>query len=294
MAKKATHLDKDSKFPYAGDTIYFATKHGKEAVVAPLFAVFSTHIEAVPVDTDAFGTFSGEVERKGTIRETLRQKIAIAEKLKPEGRIFLASEGSFGPHPMYGIGQTDLESLLLVDRKREIEIYAEHLDERPVHAEQVVSPSDQAEISAFLREISFPEQRVMVHPEGSVQPVEKGLNTLEQVSRAIAACAAASSTGRAVVATDLRAHFSPNRMRAIGKAAQALLAKLQSPCPKCALPGFAITQGVPGLPCEACGQPSGAAKEVLWECVGCFHYEQRPRPDGKTYITSSECELCNP
>ncbi|MCX7977727.1 MAG: hypothetical protein N2578_01855 [Bdellovibrionaceae bacterium] len=42
--------------------------------MAPLFRAVNIKCESVPVDTDLFGTFSGEIERTGTVRETLRKK----------------------------------------------------------------------------------------------------------------------------------------------------------------------------------------------------------------------------
>ncbi|HEY1079210.1 MAG TPA: DUF6671 family protein, partial [Bdellovibrio sp.] len=65
------------------------------------------------VDTDLLGTFSGEVERRGAVREVLRAKIELAIKDRPKNRLFLASEGSFGPHPHLGFVPSDMEALML-------------------------------------------------------------------------------------------------------------------------------------------------------------------------------------
>ena len=56
----------------------------------------------------------------------------------------------------------------------------------------------------------------------------------------------------------------------------------------------AISQGIPGLPCEECGEPSRITKDVLWSCVKCDHSEQKVRPDGIVKISAAECEYCNP
>lgn len=79
MVKRAIHLGKDSRF-YEREIVHFATKHKKEEILSPLFHVQNTKCQAVAVDTDEFGTFSGEVERAGSVRQTLRTKINAAAK----------------------------------------------------------------------------------------------------------------------------------------------------------------------------------------------------------------------
>jgi hypothetical protein len=246
----------------------------------------------IDVDTDEFGTFSGEVERKGSVKETLRRKINAAIKCMPHERLFLASEGSFGPHPIVGFLQTDLESLLLVDQHLDLEIYAEYLDAQPNHAERAFGPRD--DFRAFLKEIGFPKHGVIVHSEGIIEPVFKGLHSEQAVGQAMLDCFWSQPNLKVIIAKDLRANHSPTRQKAILNAGQALVEKLKSLCPSCGLPGFAISQGIPGLPCSACGEPSAVAKKVLWECVKCAFHEERERPDRKTHIEPDECENCNP
>ena len=98
MAKKVTRLAKVNNHPFSGETVYFATKHSKEKVLSPQLAKIGMNCVRTEVDTDRFGTFSGEVERVGSVRETLRLKTAAATEAHPEARFFLASEGSFIPH----------------------------------------------------------------------------------------------------------------------------------------------------------------------------------------------------
>lgn len=278
--------------PFAGETVYFATKHGKENVIAPIFATIGMHCGSVKVDTDQFGTFSGEVERVGSIRETLRKKIKAASKGADSERFFLASEGSFVPHPLIGLIPSDLESLLFWDRKFDLEIYAEWLCTSPVHSEKTLGPKD--DFRQALKILGFPEHAVIVHPENSLKPIFKGLFEQRAVAQAMIDCFLASKTGRVVVANDLRAFCNPTRRKAISQAGQVLIEKLQNFCPSCSYPGFAISRGVPGLPCSTCGETSQAAIAVIFECVKCSYTEERQRPDGKKSIGPAECEHCNP
>lgn len=282
---------------YLNQTVYFATKHKKEEILAPLFSRLGLLCKSVPVDTDVFGTFSGEIERVGTIRETLRKKIQAAVKLEPKGRLFLASEGSFTVHPHLPFSDCDLESLLLWDKDLNFEIYAEYLDSSPVHEEIKVKAHE--DINPFLTRIQFPHHAVIVQPDAPVITTEtrkifKGLKTVSDVQQAIAACALESATGQAIVAVDLRADQNLSRRKAIELAGEQLIQKLKSPCPSCGTPGFWITGSVPGLKCLACGEPSEHAAEVIYECAKCFHTEYRARPDGKTGLDPDFCEHCNP
>ena len=51
MAKKVTPLAKDSKHPFSGETVYFATKHSKEKALAPLLAQIEMKCIGIDVDT---------------------------------------------------------------------------------------------------------------------------------------------------------------------------------------------------------------------------------------------------
>ncbi len=85
---------------YAPGRVAPATKHRKELALAP---AFREHLQATLVvpnlDTDALGTFSGEVPREGTALETAPRKCRLGMQAAdlPRG---LASEGSLGPHPL--------------------------------------------------------------------------------------------------------------------------------------------------------------------------------------------------
>lgn len=284
---------KEKQTPYYnGLDIQFATKHEKEKLLEPLFLQYGMGCVGVDVDTDEFGTFSGEVERTGGIRETLRKKIRSAIELKKDARLFLASEGSFVPHPILGFLQTDLESLLLFDQELGIEIYAEYLCTEPVHGQKKFGPRD--DFRHFLVQIKFPSHGVIVHPENSVAPIFKGIHAESAVCQAMLDCFAASTTGTVLVSSDLRANHNPTRQVAILKAGERLIEKLNSLFPDCGLPGFAITRGLPGLPCESCDKVSFAPAKVLWECVKCTYSVERARPDGKTHLPVEECEYCNP
>jgi hypothetical protein len=54
---------------YSGGTAILTTKHGKERAIGPaLTAAVGLRVLPVSADTDALGTFTGEVERPGDIQ----------------------------------------------------------------------------------------------------------------------------------------------------------------------------------------------------------------------------------
>lgn len=292
MGKKAILLDKVNDHPFFGETVYFATKHSKEKVLHPLLSEIGMNCVSLDVDTDSFGTFSGEVERSGSVMDTLRCKTDAAAKLKPEARFLLSSEGSFGAHPFIGFVASDHEALLFVDRKLQTEIYVDEISTETNLAEIEFKASD--DLHAFLKEIGFPEHGVIVKTMDDNSIVFKNLQTFQAVEQAIKDAFLISSEPKVILSTDMRANFNPSRMKVIKKAGERLIESLKSLCPECQTPGFSIVKGIPGLPCEECGEPSRISKEVLWGCVKCDYSEQKERPDGVRTISPAECDFCNP
>jgi len=83
---------------FRGRKLLIATRHGKEKVMAPLLrdALGVKCFTSDKVDSDMFGTFTGEVARIGNPVETLRNKCRhFMEKCGAD--LAIASEGSFGP-----------------------------------------------------------------------------------------------------------------------------------------------------------------------------------------------------
>ena len=117
-----------NKFIYEDQVVYFGTKHDKEKLLAPLFLECQRNCVGVPIDTDVFGTFSGEVERKGTVIETLRKKVLKTADACPRAVLIVASEGSFAPHPFIPFIDSNMEALLFWDRIRNHEIYVDIIE----------------------------------------------------------------------------------------------------------------------------------------------------------------------
>jgi hypothetical protein len=84
----------------------------------PLCAARSGH----SIDTEAFGTFAGDIVRQGTMLDAARaEALAAIEATGLE--LGLGSKGSFGPHPSVPFIPAGTEVLLCLDRKRGLEIH---------------------------------------------------------------------------------------------------------------------------------------------------------------------------
>jgi hypothetical protein len=149
--------------PYSGLHAVLATMHGKEAAIAPVLqSRLGLTIRTAPhLDTDALGTFTGEIPRAGTIREAAVAKARLG--MEATGLpIGLASEGSYGPHPHIPFVPGGVELMVLVDDTRGI-VVAEHLiDDAPTFAHIFAKVG--ADITPFLARIGFPDHALIVRP----------------------------------------------------------------------------------------------------------------------------------
>lgn len=280
---------------YAGGVAALVTMHGKERVIGPLVSRFlGIDLQLAPgIDTDRFGTFSRDVARTGTPTETARAKIATASDLMPDARVALASEGSFGAHPMNPFLSVGREIVMLVDRAQGLELIGQHATLNTNFSNALVGDVESG--FAFAAGIGFPAQGVIVvgcH-DGLPAPdvaLIKDIATPDQLRAALTKVFGAC--GFAFVETDMRAHRNPHRMRAIKRATIDLIKCARSPCPVCDRPGFVATQKPAGLPCVLCATPTRLPRADLIRCSGCAY--QIERSVALTHADAAQCDVCNP
>ncbi|GAB4475314.1 MAG: hypothetical protein OHK0037_36470 [Elainellaceae cyanobacterium] len=279
---------------FAGRTAILATMHRKEEAIAPLLqSAFELEV-IVPAEfnSDQFGTFTRDVKRPADQLATARLKALHAmEQLGAD--LAIASEGSFGPHPLIPYVPLNRELVLLVDRQHDLEIagYAATPDTNFSHKQ--VDSLDAA--LDFARSVGFPSHGLVIMPaaEGS-DPAEihKGI-TQEDALRAIVADTL-QRHGRAHLETDMRAMMNPTRMKAIALATQDLIRKLRQTCPQCNTPGFEVGDRQPGLPCELCHSPTDLTLAAIYRCTKCGFSQSVRYPDGQEFADPAQCAYCNP
>jgi hypothetical protein len=281
--------------PYQNQAVAFATMHGKEKAVAKAFARQLAASITVPmgIDTDALGTFTGEVPRAGTIIEAARAKALLAMKVTGLKR-GLGSEGSFGPHPYIPFIPRDVEVLLFVDQGNDIEICETLMTHRTNYRKVTCRPGE--DISDFLKSIRFPQHAVVVTPSApttEMLPI-KGVNSAAGLTQAILRAAHASSDRAVQIVTDMRAHLNSTRMAVIRALANRLARRLATRCPECGTPGFGVVGIARGVPCGLCGEPTKMAFAEIRRCAKCsLETSTRIKRVPET-ADPGTCQHCNP
>ncbi|MDG4800332.1 DUF6671 family protein [Micromonospora sp. WMMD980] len=277
--------------PFRGVVAFLATMHGKQwALRALLRRHLGMGLRVAQVDTDALGTFTGEVARVGSARETVVRKarLGMAVTGSPVG---LGSEGAFGPHPVAPWMPADVEYVALVDDRSGLTVVESAVSAETNHAHLTTDGRDRPAVLAFLRRVGFPHHAVVVRPVAGPGRPEKGLRRLADVLAALGRACAGSADGRAVLAADLRAHLNPTRMRVIAAAGQRLVRRLATACPACAAPGFGRLGSEGGLPCRDCGTPTPHDVVLIHGCARCPYRLRRPVAD---LADPGSCPRCNP
>ena len=270
------------------------TKHGKQLALGPAFEeVLGARIVALALDTDRLGTFSGEIERVGTPVECARRKCEWGLEVGG-GELGVASEGSFGPHPVVPFLGSGEEVLYFIDRKRDFQLHVRHSGLETNFRSATVDRL--AELHAFAETAGFPGHALILRAAGPVAAgvLHKGLRTVKALEAAFAASREASAAGSVHVETDMRAHRNPTRMETIRALAGELARRLATPCPACAAPGWGRVGVERGLACAWCGAETGRVRREVLGCAKCAHRERRAPAHGLEKADPGDCPRCNP
>lgn len=270
-----------------------ATMHRKEQAIAPLLESHLGINVAVPTDfdTDAFGTFTGDIKRPSDQLTTARLKAAAVLRQTGES-LAIASEGSFGPHPQIPFIACDRELVLLIDRTHQLEIVGECLSTDTNYRSQVIhSP---AEALAFAESAGFPQHGLVVKGGEADGILGKGITDAGKLVALVEQALSQSPHRAARLETDMRALYNPTRMAVIAQATEDLVQAIAQSCPTCHYPGFGIVKRFPGRPCGLCGTPTRLTLSVIYQCQHCRFQQTTPEPDTPPTADPSQCPYCNP
>lgn len=272
--------------------LIIATKHKKETVIAPLAEKSLGVTTFVPgdFDTDLLGTFTGEIEREADPVSTVRNKCLQAMD-KYNCDLGIASEGSFGAHPVLFFGSADEEWVIFIDKKNNLEILERKLsistnfNGREIKTEQ--------ELRDFASQSLFPSHGLILRDcQNSHKTIIKGITDWQTLLTAYHDVM--QSCGTVFAETDMRAMYNPTRMQVIKEASQKLMDKISSPCPACGTPGFGITNVITGLPCSNCHVPTESVLSHIYTCISCGYTNEKKYPHQKTFEEPMYCQNCNP
>lgn len=282
------------KLSFRDSKVCFATNHHKAAAAQePFLRILNAQVEELQIDSDRLGTFSGEIERPGSMLDALRGKIQLARQSSRE-RFMLASEGSFSTAGGFGIIAQGIEMLLLDDVVTGAQVVEQYISWDTNYLTAELSKLD--ELDNFLARIQCGSHGLVLYPCGVTLGTKlfKGILDAAFAKEAFQQCLAASPSARVMAMSDMRAHYNPTRMKAIAACSELLAKRLATACPHCGSGGFGITGTIPGLPCEACGYPTARARLEKHTCVVCHASAEQPRSDGRVGADPAECEVCNP
>lgn len=282
------------KYPdiFKNRTAVLITKHKKDEVIFPVLAQTGMSLKLLDtIDTDTFGTFTRDIDRKGTQLEAARYKALKAIEETGES-LAIASEGSFGSHPTIYFAPANVELVLFIDTLNDIELSGWEIstDTNFSHAEI----SNVEEAKEFAKKCGFPSHGIVVRPNDNSGILFKGITTEKILEEAVLKCLVASQNGKVLIETDMRAIYNPTRMKVIEKATINLLNKIKSLCPECGWLGFEITEWINGLPCENCFFPTRGIAKHIYQCKKCNHKKEIEYPHNQKYSEPTFCDFCNP
>ncbi|HEY0744768.1 MAG TPA: DUF6671 family protein [Chryseosolibacter sp.] len=242
------------------------------------------------VDTDKFGTFSGEIERPSDPITTLRAKIHDALEIAGE-TLGIGSEGSFGPDPQMPFVQAHHEVVMLIDQANNLEIIEHVVSYGTFFGRSEVSQLK--DLMDFADKAQFPSHGLILKQIKSdkVINITKGIVTWDLLYT-VAQKYFTDDTSL-VVETDMRAHLNPSRMKVIAEVTDKLMANVNSLCPECQWPGFTALEFKPGLVCAQCGEPTKVFQSKIHRCGHCDYWCEELCTDG-LHADPRFCDLCNP
>ncbi|MEY5145723.1 MAG: hypothetical protein RL224_37 [Actinomycetota bacterium] len=273
-------------------TASLATKHAKEKVIAPVFeSVLGWSVRALELDTDYFGTFSGEVERRGTPKQAAIAKAKAAAEQDPDGK-GMASEGTIGPHPQIPFITSDSELMAFVDLVNGLELVVSHLSTEIVAVEKIWSAN--LNLDELAESAQLPSHRLIAKAQTpSGLWVKKGLGSKDELLSAIHEFENLGLKTDLIFQSDFRAMNSPSRMQNIEHCAKKLAERISSTCPGCGLMGFGQVGHETGAPCRDCGEM--VTDFIRADIVGCLRCDYRQVVErGVDWVDPSRCYTCNP
>ena len=273
----------------AGRRAVVVTMHGKADLIEGGLAGTGLHFLPSPeIDTDRFGTFSGEVARAGSQYDALLAKARAGLEAVPHADFALASEGAFGPHPAYGFVPGGREMVVLLDRSSGQHVIGEDLTLDTNFASREARTIDEAH--AFAERIGFPDHGVLLSPPGRNVRFLKDIRELAALDTAVAALLGEHDSVH--LRTDMRAHRNPTRRRSIARAVADLALRLNQRCPSCGVPDWrAIVRA--GRRCDWCGTETLDSADRLYRCRSCG-FELVEAIDPGRMADPVHCPSCNP
>jgi len=278
---------------FLGRKLLVASNHKKHQVIAPIFQrEWNSEVVCdTDIDTDQFGTFSGEIERELDPLSSAIAKCRLGLTLSGLD-LGVATEGSFGPHPSLPWMAAHEELMVLIDEKNDLTISKRKWSINTNFNQAKISNED--ELFQFAEKAQFPSHALILRSkkEDGSEGIVKGINEAQFLRDSFNRMNVPFS--ELSVETDMRAHFNPTRMKVIEELTIELIQKVVSQCPECKKNGFGEQRVEPGLPCGQCGLPTSSPLYKITTCSSCGFDKKEMNPTGNSTEEPTFCQFCNP
>lgn len=275
---------------YKNQKVLLASKHKKEQAISDVFfKILGCEIHVEAFDTDQFGTFTGEIPRVSSPYETCVLKANKGAEVYGYD-LSLASEGSFGPHPIIPFIACDHEIMVFIDRKNNW-IIAEQLTTEQTNYRTIII-DEKTELNDFLDQVGFPSHALTLQTNQSKTVIAKGINDINLLNTGLKK--GFKYEKKLLLATDMRAMVNPTRMQTLKNLAQKLAERIVTNCPKCQTPGFGFKETTGNLPCSLCTSPTTFYQKEILACIQCDFKHSQLRRDGLKSADPAYCNFCNP
>jgi hypothetical protein len=278
--------------PYQGRDVVLTSKHHKLDLIAPPFEKeLSIQLVELDLDTDQFGTFSGEKPRTLSQLETAIAKARLGTTYAGVS-LGIASEGAIGADYLIPLLNSDIEILVFIDTELDLTISESYRSFDITAVSRTIYQG--ANLDELLLSADFPRHGLIVRADinGESKSI-KGIKEINSLREAIDTLLRESENGKVIVESDLRAHFSPSRQKNISRAAELLAARVAALCPACNTPGWGRTSYIRGLSCSSCGlENSDAIRSEILGCARCDFIA--PGMLIASSLDPARCMECNP
>lgn len=275
---------------YKHHEVLLASKHEKERVISgPFMDRLSCTLTVRSFDTDQFGTFTGEIPRRLSPYQTCLLKAKTAAENYAYA-LAVASEGSFGPHPLFPFIPSAHERMVFIDRKHDWVVAEELITQKTNYA--MLTINKHTKIDDFLKRVQFPSHALIVQTSSDNRVFAKGIKDLKTLIDHLTL--GFKTEKELILATDMRAMMNPTRMEVIGELADKLALRIATPCSQCNRPGFGFKATRGALPCALCSSPTSFYEEEVWGCITCDYQEYKMRKDSLLKVDPTYCNYCNP
>ena len=275
-----------------GRTCAIATMHGKETIIGPLIEKHWGVNWIVPfkMNTDIYGTFDGLVKRKVSPIEAARAKCEKAIEMTGCD-LAISNEGSFGSHPYIPFTCADVEIIMMVDKKRHLELTELEISTKTNF--NYLDVSNWNELEKFAIKTGFPSHKIILRDkEGSFKCISKDIATFKELYFNFLKIKREFNS--VFAETDMRAMNNPMRKYVIKRACRKLIKTVARKCPQCGTGGFKNDRFLDGLMCRICNNPTSQIAYRIFKCPTCQFEQKYPFKYGIQWADPMYCDYCNP